>query len=96
MERREKAFHERTLTGRDRTTYTCTMTVKNTRKTPARVTLKDQIPLSRDEAVRVDLVETSPKAVPDRDGILAWDLDLKPGAEAKVVLSFSVTGMPPL
>ncbi len=96
VERREKAFHERTLTGKDRTTYTGTMTVKNTRKTPARLTLKDQIPLSRDEAVRVDLVETSPKAVPDKDGILSWDLDLKPGAEAKVVLSFSVTGMPPL
>lgn len=96
VERREKVFHERTLTGKDRTTYTSTMTVKNTRKTLVRVTLKDQVPLSRDEAVRVDLVEASPKAVPDKDGILSWDLDLKAGAEAKVVLSFSVTGRPPL
>jgi uncharacterized protein (TIGR02231 family) len=96
VERKDKVFHERTLTGKDRTTYTYTMTVKNTRQTPVSITLKDQIPLSRDEAVRVDLIEASPKAVPDKEGIISWGLDIKPGAEAKAVLSFSITGMPPL
>jgi uncharacterized protein (TIGR02231 family) len=96
VERKDRVFHERTLTGRDRTTYTYTMTVKNTRQSPVRVTLKDQIPISRDEKVRVDLVEASPKAVPDKDGMINWVLDLKPGAEEKAVLSFSITGMPPL
>jgi hypothetical protein len=49
-----------------------------------------------DERVKVDLIETTPKAVPDKDGILTWELDLKPGAEARATFSFSVTGMPPL
>jgi len=96
VERKDKVFHERTLTGKDRTTYAYTMTVKNTRATPTKVTLKDQVPVSVDERVKVDLIETTPKAVPDKDGILTWELDLKPGAEARATFSFSVTGMPPL
>jgi uncharacterized protein (TIGR02231 family) len=96
VERKENVFHDRTITGKDRTAYTYEMIVKNTRQGPVRVTLKDQVPLSRDEAVRVDLIEASPKAVPDKDGILAWDLDIKPASEARTVLSFSITGMPPL
>jgi uncharacterized protein (TIGR02231 family) len=96
VERKDKVFHERTLTGKDRTTYTYTMTVKNTRTTPAKVTLKDQIPVSMDEKVKVELIDADPKAVPDKDGILTWELDLKPGAQALTVFSFSVTGMPPL
>jgi uncharacterized protein (TIGR02231 family) len=93
VERKEKIFHDRTFTGKDRTACTYTMTLKNTRQFPVRVTLKDQIPISRDESVKVDLIETSPKATPDKDGIVSWDFDVKPGAEDKAVLSFSVTGM---
>lgn len=95
-ERKEKVFHEKTLTGKDRTTYTYTITVKNTRSVPARITLKDQIPLSQDESVKVELTDSNPKVAPDDAGILVWDLDCAPGSTTTVSFSFSVTGMPPL
>jgi uncharacterized protein (TIGR02231 family) len=93
VERKEKVFHERTITGRDRTTCTCTITVRNTRTAPVRVTLKDQIPLSLDEAVKVELVEANPRVVPDADGFLAWETDCAPGTVNPVTFTFSVTGM---
>ncbi|HOD69516.1 MAG: hypothetical protein BWZ01_01455 [Deltaproteobacteria bacterium ADurb.BinA179] len=96
VEREGKMFHEKTLTGKDRTTYTYTMTVKNTRSHPVQITLKDQIPVSQDEAVRVELVESSPKAVPDKDGIMVWELSCTPGAVRTVSFAFAVTGLPPL
>ncbi len=94
-ERKEKVLHDKTLTGKDRTTYAYTITIKNNRKTPARVTLKDQIPLSQDEAIKVDLLGSTPSAKPNDEGILAWDLDCAPGSTLTVSFSFSVTGMPP-
>ena len=96
VERTEKVFHEKTLTGKDRTTYTSTVTIKNTRSHPVRITLKDQIPVSQDEAVRAELVESSPKTVPDKDGMLTWELDCAQGAAQTVTFAFSITGMPPL
>ncbi len=94
-ERKEKVFHEKTLTGKDRTTYSYTITLKNTRKVPARLTLKDQIPLSRDESIKVDFIEATPSVKPNDEGILSWELDCAPGSTTTVAFSFSVTGMPP-
>ncbi len=96
VERTEKVFHEKTLTGKDRTTYTCSVIIRNTRSHPVEITLKDQIPVSQDEAVKAELVESNPKTVPDKDGILAWKLDCAPGAVRTVTFAFTVTGMPPL
>lgn len=94
VERKEKVFHENTITGKDRTTYSYTVNLKNTRTTPVSITLKDQIPVSQDESVTVDLVEAKPKAVPDENGILVWNLEFKPGEEKNVTFSYSVKGMP--
>lgn len=96
VERKERIFHERTLTGRDKTTYAYTMTIRNTRGYPVQVTLKDQMPVSQDEAVKTELVESSPKAAPDKDGILVWRLACAPGAQETISFAFSVAGMPPL
>lgn len=95
VERKETVFHEKTLTGKDKTTYAYTVTIKNTRAHPVQVALKDQIPVSRDEAVRSGLVEAVPAAVPDKDGFLLWDIECPPGAEETVSFSFRITGMPP-
>ncbi|HPX17505.1 MAG TPA: DUF4139 domain-containing protein [Deltaproteobacteria bacterium] len=95
VERKEKVFHEKTITKKDKTTYSYTITIRNARAHPVRVALKDQIPVSRDEAVRSELVKATPEAVPDEDGILLWELECAPGAEEVVRFSFCITGMPP-
>ncbi len=94
VERKEtKAFHEKTLTGRDRTTYAYEITLENTRSGTASITVKDQVPVSRDEDIEVKLIGTSPEAKPDPDGMLEWSLNLGPREKRTVTFSFSVTGM---
>jgi len=93
VERKElKVFHEKTLTGKDRTTFAYAMELENTRNMPIGVTLKDQIPVSRDEAVTVDLIDASPQVKPDDNGILTWKMNLAPKKKEKVEFSFSVNG----
>jgi hypothetical protein len=67
------AFHDKTLTGRDRMTYSYEIAVENSRKQKTSITIKDQIPISRDRDIEVELLKTSPAATPDQDGILSWD-----------------------
>jgi len=94
VERKEtNAFHEKTLTGRDRTTYTYEITLENTRTGTASIIVKDQIPVSRDEDIEVKLFGTSPEAKPDPDGMLEWSLILGPREKRTVTFSFSVTGL---
>lgn len=96
VERKEKIFHENTLTGKDKTTYSYTVSLKNTRTAPVRITLKDQIPIPQDESITVDLIEAKPKAASDENRILTWDLEFGPGEAKTVSFSYSIKGMPPL
>ncbi|HWR68393.1 MAG TPA: DUF4139 domain-containing protein, partial [Desulfomonilia bacterium] len=91
-----RAFHEKTITGKDRTTYTYEITVENTRKRTASIIVKDQIPLSRDEEIEVKLTKTSPEVKPDQDGVLSWSIDLGPREKKLVSFSFSITGAMPM
>jgi uncharacterized protein (TIGR02231 family) len=93
VERKElKVFHEKTLTGKDRTTFAYAVELENTRTLPVTVTVRDQMPVSRDEAITVDLISASPQVEPDSDGILTWKTDLAPREKEKVEFSFTVIG----
>ena len=95
VERKEKVYHEKTITGKDKTTYTYTITIENTRAEQVRMTAKDQIPISQDEEIKVNLLEANPKAIPDEDGMLTWEIDCPAHKKTTVGFSFSVTGLPP-
>jgi uncharacterized protein (TIGR02231 family) len=88
-----KAFHEKTLTGKDRTTYAYVITIENTRNVQSQVIVKDQIPISQDESITVDLIKADPQVKPDQEGILTWAVDLGPKKKEQVEFSFSVTGI---
>jgi uncharacterized protein (TIGR02231 family) len=93
IERKEiQAFHETTLSGKDRVTYSYEITIENTRNKNARITIKDQVPVSRDEGIDVKLIKTSPEVKPDQDGILTWVIELSPRKKEKMGFSFSITG----
>ncbi len=87
-----RAFHDKTLTGRDRMTYSYEIAVENSRKQKTSITIKDQIPISRDRDIEVELLKTSPAATPDQDGILSWTIELDPRQKKTVGFSFSVIG----
>ena len=67
------------------------ITVENHRDRPVRLTVRDQIPTSRDGDIKVKLRETSPKAdEQDELGQLTWKLVLAPGEKSAIRLAFTV------
>ena len=93
IERKEtRAFHDKTLGNRDRVTYSYEIAIENTRNQKANITVKDQIPISQDKAIDVDLIKTNPEVNPDQDGILSWVLDMEPKQKKKAVFTFSIIG----
>ncbi len=67
--------------------------VKNRRAEPVKLTLLDLVPVARDAAIQVTVLEGSTKATredPERPGVRAWDLELKPKEERVVELLYEV------
>ncbi|MCD6570972.1 MAG: mucoidy inhibitor MuiA family protein [Deltaproteobacteria bacterium] len=94
VERKEvTAFHEKTLTGKDKTSFSYKITIENTRTTPMDIIVKDQIPISQDERVKVAITEVSPVTIPDKDGILTWLVPLQPHEKKLLEFGFYITGM---
>jgi hypothetical protein len=87
-----QAFHDKTIGGKERVTYSYEITLENTRKLMASVTVKDQLPISRDKAIEVDLIKTDPEVKADQDGIFTWVLDMEPKQKKKAVFTFSIIG----
>jgi uncharacterized protein (TIGR02231 family) len=80
------------VTRQIRVTYDVLITVTNNKTSAAKITLKDQIPLSRHEKIEVEQLEPNPNETkPNDEGVLAWMLDLKPGEKRELSLKFSVT-----
>ncbi len=93
VERKEtQAFHDKTLIGKDRMTYSYEITIENTRKQKASITLKDQIPISREKTIDVELIKSDPEVKPDLEGILTWNLDLAPRQKKKASFTFTIVG----
>jgi Domain of unknown function (DUF4139)/N-terminal domain of unknown function (DUF4140)/TonB-dependent Receptor Plug Domain len=66
------------------------LTVKNNKKDPVKLMLKDQYPISTNKDVEVELLE-SDEAMNNTDiGVLTWKLELAPGEIKKVRISYSV------
>lgn len=58
---------------------------------PARVTVLDQLPVSRHEEIKVKLLDVTPRPAEQSDlNILRWELSLQPRQVAEITLSFSV------
>jgi len=74
-----------------RITYDVTLTVQNNKKTAEQIVLQDQVPVSRHEKIVVKiLAPDESEAKPDADGIIKWNLSLKPGEKREVPLKFSI------
>jgi uncharacterized protein (TIGR02231 family) len=85
---------ERELTARDvdknllgnvrRTHFAYALTLRNTKSHPVRLTLQDQIPVSRAETIKVKLRGAEPTPQVSELGVLSWELMLRAG-ETRVV-----------
>ncbi len=65
--------------------------VENYRKEKSRIAVYDQLPVSKNAEIKVELASTSPKPSETKDlGILKWDLELEPKEKKVVEFQFSV------
>jgi hypothetical protein len=74
-----------------KTSYDILLTVENLKKISSTITIMDNIPISRDERIKVALDSpTGDQVKPDAEGKLQWKLDLKAGEKRELPLRFSV------
>ena len=70
------------------------ITVKNPHQRPIQLRVLDQIPVSQNEAIKIDLLgRTQPtrRNVDDKRGVLAWDMTLAPDEEKVVEFGYRVS-----
>lgn len=77
--------------GRKRVTYEFRIDAQNNHKIEQRLQFKDQLPVSRNEQIKVALLEPEgQEAKREDDGKLLWDWQLKPGEKRSTTFKFSV------
>jgi len=86
-----KSFTEKNLVGSKITeTRVWEITITNGKKQDVEIDLKDQIPVSSNEKVKVKLIDQSGSDYTTITGILKWTVKLKPTETKKIQFSYSV------
>jgi hypothetical protein len=65
--------------------------IRNAKLQPIRIVVEDQIPLSTDARIDVDLDADGRAVLDETTGILRWRLDVPPAATEKIGFRYSVT-----
>jgi hypothetical protein len=72
-------------------------TIKNNKDIPINISVEDQYPISKNDDIKVDLIENSGAKIDESTGKLIWDLKLTPKEKKVIDLRYSVkypTGRP--
>lgn len=72
------------------------VTVENLSSEETSFTLADRIPVSENKDIHIDRVSITPATKPDSQGLLHWDLSLKPGAKREFRIGYQVEYPPEL
>ncbi len=64
--------------------------IKNNKRITASINLKDQIPISSDDAIEIDAKELSRGHLDKENGELTWELELKPGESIELNISYKL------
>ena len=72
-------------------TITFEVVVRNNKKSPINLLVEDQIPITKNEEIKINLTEKTGAKVDKDKGSLTWDLDLKPGESKKLVFSYTIS-----
>ena len=73
-----------------RTTFGYRITLTSLRDVETQITLNDQLPVSRNEAIKVRLSRSQPPIQPGEMGVLEWKLLLPPRAKQSIAFQFVV------
>jgi hypothetical protein len=79
-------------TGKGRMERGYAITVTNGLDRTATITVKDRIPVSVQEKIRIEGLEISPEPAErdDREGLLAWPMELAPGQTGQVTVRYRI------
>lgn len=79
------------LTKKTKRSFEYLITVENEKKVPIDLAVKDQIPVPNDEKVVVEVESPDPSQIkPDEQGVVTWNLNLKPQEKRELRLAFSI------
>jgi uncharacterized protein (TIGR02231 family) len=86
-----KEFSLRKILGNTtKETFAYEMVVKNNRKTPVQIEIVDQLPISTQSDIIVDVIENSKGEFDSKTGQYSWKQTLQAGEVKKIEFSFSV------
>lgn len=71
--------------------FTYEITIRNTKSTAIKLEIEDQIPISQNEEIKIELQESNKAELNSDSGLLKWTINLKPKEVRKIVFSYSVT-----
>lgn len=81
----------RTLGSTKKETIGLQITIKNTKPNKIKLTVQDQIPVSKNNQIEVVLENNKKGSYNEKTGILTWEINLKPGETKHLDFSYSVT-----
>lgn len=70
--------------------YAYDITIRNTKKSPINITVEDQIPVSKNEKLEIELTDSGGAIFNKETGKLIWKLQLNPGETVKKRFKYSV------
>ena len=70
--------------------FTYEITVRNNKKERLQMLLKDQVPLSTNKEIEIEVLEISAASLNPDNGVLTWKLDLAAGETKRFRISYSV------
>lgn len=71
-------------------TITYDIVVRNNKKEAIEIEIKDQFPLSKDESVKIELLQTDNAEQDNEKGYLTWDVKISPSETKKFRVSYKV------
>ena len=81
---------EETSGNRKKQTFSYRINIQNTNKHSVEVVVKDQIPVSKEDDIEIEVSEISGADYEPSSGLLQWKRTIKPGAGDKIDISYTV------
>ena len=92
----ERQVDKKLIGQQRRMSYAYRLNVTNLQQVQVHLTLKEQLPVSRNEQIKVRLTLTNPKIVAGEMGMLEWIMSLPPQAKQELYYQFVVEHPPDL
>jgi uncharacterized protein (TIGR02231 family) len=92
----ERQVDKKLISQQRRTSYAYRLNVTNLKQVQVHLTLREQLPVSRNEQIKVRSTLTNPKIVVGEMGLLEWQISLPPQAKQELYYQFVVEHSPDL